>query len=175
MNDYFADRSLTTPSPPCLQSLFYDINEDVGASWRKLGRHLLIKECVLNNINEDFSGVSEKAIQLLFKWKEDNGASATPEALFSALLDIRRTDVAKKLISLFPSLLPLSYLLENVVTSDCTLYSSCSLNPENLTVKKVLQSKDEKVMRFNDYKVEMLSITTCKSEFYSKFITFIII
>ena len=147
MNDYFADRSLTTPSPPCLQSLFNDINEDVGASWRKLGRHLLIKECVLNNINEDFSGVSEKAIQVLFKWKEDNGASATPEALVSALRHIRRTDVAKKLISLFPSL---SYLLENVVTSDCTLYSSCSLNPENLTVKKVLQSKDEKVMRFND-------------------------
>ena len=150
MNDYFADRSLTTPSPPCLQSLFYDINEDVGASWRKLGRHLLIKECVLNNINEDFSGVSEKAIQLLFKWKEDNGASATPEALFSALLDIRRTDVAKKLISLFPTLLPLSCLLENVITNDCTLYASYTLNPENLEVKKVLQSKDEKVIRFND-------------------------
>ena len=146
MNNYFADKGLTSPSPPCLQSLFYAINEDVGASWRKLGRHLLIKECVLNNINEDFTGVSEKAIHVLFKWKEDNGASATPEALFSALLHIRRTDVAKKLISLFPTLLPLSCLLENVVTSDCTLYASYTLNPENLTVKKVLQSKDEKVM-----------------------------
>ena len=150
MNDYFADRSLTTPSPPCLQSLFYDINEDVGASWRKLGRHLSIKEYVLNHINEDFTGVSEKAIQVLFKWKEDNGASATPEALFSALLHIRRTDVAKKLISLFPTLLPLSCLLENVITNDCTLYASYTLNPENLEVKKVLQSKDEKVIRFND-------------------------
>lgn len=150
MDDYFADSSLTTPSPPCLQSLFYDINEDVGASWRKLGRHLSIRECVLNNINEDFSGVSEKAIQILFKWKEDNGASATPEALFSALLHIRRADVAKKLISLFPTLLPLSCLLENVITNDCTLYASYTLNPENLEVKKVLQSKDEKVIRFND-------------------------
>ena len=146
MNDYFADRSLTTPSPPCLQSLFYDINEDVGTSWKKLGRHLSIKECVLNNINEDYRGVSEKAIQVLFKWKEDNGASATPEALFSALLHIRRTDVAKKLILLVPSLLPRSCLLENVVTCDCTLYASYTVNPENLKVKKVLESKDEKVM-----------------------------
>lgn len=140
------DKSLTTPSLPCLQSLFYDINEDVGASWKKLGRHLSIKECVLNNINEDYRGVSEKAIQVLFKWKEDNGASATPEALFSALLHIRRTDVAKKLIWLVPSLLPKSRLMKNVVTSDCTLYASYTVNPENLKVKKVLESKDEKVL-----------------------------
>lgn len=147
MNNYFADRSMTGPSPPCLDSLFTDINEDVGASWRNLGRHLLKRECVLNNIDADFDGVSEKAIRVLFKWKEDSGACATPEALFSALLHIRRTDVAKKLLSLVPSLLPLSCLLQNVVTSDCTLYSSYTLNPENLKVKKVLQSKDEKVIR----------------------------
>ena len=124
-----------------------EINEDVGASWRKLGRHLLKRECVLNNIDADFSGVGEKAYQVLLKWKEENGATATPRVLFLAVIQIKRTDVAKKLIKLVPSLMSLSHLLDSVLPSGCTFYNdySSKLNPENLEVKKILQSKEEKV------------------------------
>jgi len=132
-----------------MEVLFGEINEDVGASWRKLGRHLLKRECVLNNIDADFSGVGEKAYQVLQKWKEESGATATPRALFLAMIQIKRTDVAKKLIKLVPSLMSLSHLLDSVLPSGCILYndSNCSskLNPENLEVKKILQSQDEKV------------------------------
>ena len=129
-----------------MEVLFGEINEDVGASWRKLGRHLLKRECVLNNIDADFSGVGEKAYQVLLKWKEENGTTATPRSLFLAMIQIKRTDVAKKLIKLVPSLMSLSYLLDSVLPSGCILYyCSSKLNPENLEVKKILQSQDEKV------------------------------
>lgn len=134
---------LLSESP--LEAIFSDINEDIGASWRKLGRHMLKKECFLSNINEDFKGVGEKAYQLLLKWKEEGGASATPQTIFLALLRIRRTDVAKKLIKLLPSLSPLSYLLDSVIASGSILHYSKE-DPENLKVEKVLYQKDEKVM-----------------------------
>lgn len=140
------NRSLVGLSPYCMEALFSEINQDIGASWRKLGRHMLKKEYLLNNIDEDFNGVSEKAYQVLLKWKEDNGASATPQALFRAILHIKCIDVAKKLIILVPSLMPLLHLLDNVITSDWTLYTSRKLNPENLEVEKELLSKDEKVL-----------------------------
>ena len=138
-----------------MEALFSEINEDVGASWRKLGQHVLKREYMLNNIDADFNGVGEKAHQLLLKWKEESGGMATPQALFLAMIQIKRTDIAKKLIMLVPSLMPLSHLLGSVITSDCTLYSSCKLKPENLEVEKELRSKDEKV---NDF----LHVCTCK-------------
>ena len=140
----YSDTNLHVPSEPPLEALFSDINEDIGASWRKLGRHLLKKECFLNNIDEDFKGVSEKAYQLLLKWKEEGAATATPQTLFLALLHIRRTDVAKKLIRLLPSLSLLSHLLDGIISSGSVLYNSKE-DPENLKVEK-LCSNDEKVM-----------------------------
>ena len=106
---------------------------------------MLRKECFLNNIDVDFKGVSEKAYQLLLKWKEEGGANATSQTLFLALLHIRRTDVAKKLMSLLPSLLPLSHLLDGIISSGCILHNSKE-HPENLKVEKVLLKEDEKVM-----------------------------
>ena len=106
---------------------------------------MLKKECFLNNIDEDFKGVSEKAYQLLLKWKEEGAATATPQTLFLALLHIRRTDVAKKLIRLLPSLSLLSHLLDGIISSGSVLYNSKE-DPENLKVEKLLCAKDEKVM-----------------------------
>ena len=106
---------------------------------------MLKKECLLNNIDEDFKGVSEKAYQLLVKWKEEGAATATPQTLFLALLRIRRTDVAKKLITLLPSLSPLSHLLHSVISSGSILHNSKE-EPENLKIEKVLGDEDEKVM-----------------------------
>ena len=129
-----------------MEVLFAAINDDIGPSWRKLGRFLLNRECLLNNIDADFSGVSEKAYQVLLKWKEMSGGTVTPRALFLALLRLKRTDVAKKLTKLAPSLNALSHLLDRVVPSGSTLYNNSSrLKPENLQVEKTILSKDEKV------------------------------
>lgn len=141
----YSDTNPHIPSEPHLEEIFSDINEDIGASWRKLGRHMLKRECFLNNIDEDFRGVSEKAYQLLLKWKEEGGATATSQTLFLALLRIRRTDVAKKLIRLLPSLSPLSHLLDDVISSGSILYNSKE-DPQNLKVEKVLFKEDKKVM-----------------------------
>lgn len=141
----YSDTNPHIPSEPHLEEIFSDINEDIGASWRKLGRHMLKRECFLNNIDEDFRGVSEKAYQLLLKWKEEGGATATSQTLFLALLHIRRTDVAKKLIRLLPSLSPLSHLLDDVISSGSILYNSKE-DPQNLKVEKVLFKEDKKVM-----------------------------
>lgn len=130
-----------------IEGLFAEINDDIGPSWRKLGRFLLNnRECLVNNIDADFNGVSEKAYQVLLKWKEVSGDTATPKALFLALLQLKRTDVAKKLIKLAPSLNALSHLLDSVVPSGSTLYNNSSrLNPENLQVERTILSQDEKV------------------------------
>lgn len=141
----YSDTNPHIPSEAHLEEIFSDINEDIGASWRKLGRHMLKRECFLNNIDEDFRGVSEKAYQLLLKWKEEGGAAATSQTLFLALLRIRRTDVAKKLIRLLPSLSPLSHLLDGVISSGSILYNSKE-DPQNLKVEKVLFKEDKKVM-----------------------------
>lgn len=141
----YSDTNPHIPSEPHLEEIFSDINEDIGASWRKLGWHMLKRECFLNNIDEDFRGVSEKAYQLLLKWKEEGGATATSQTLFLALLRIRRTDVAKKLIRLLPSLSPLSHLLDDVISSGSILYNSKE-DPQNLKVEKVLFKEDKKVM-----------------------------
>lgn len=139
------DTRVLKPSEPPLEALFSDINEDIGASWRKLGRHMLKKECFLNNIDEDFKRVSEKAYQLLLKWKEEGGTTATPQTLFLALFHIGRTDVAKKLLRLLPSLSPLSHLLDSIISSDSILHNSKE-DPENLKVEKVLFKEDKKVL-----------------------------
>ena len=130
-----------------MEVLFNELNEDIGASWRKLGRYLLKRECTLNNIDADFNGVGEKAYQLLLKWKEESGSGATPQVLFEAMLQIKRRDVAKKLVKLALSLISFSHMLESVIASGSTLYNSYKLNPENLEVEKTLLSNDEKVRR----------------------------
>ncbi len=140
----YSDTNLCIPPEPSLEVIFSDVSEDIGASWRRLGRHMLKRECVLSNIDEDFKGVGEKAYQLLLKWKEEGGATATPQALFLALLRIKRTDVAKKLMKLVPSLSSLSHLLDGVIPSCSILYNSKE-EPENLKVEKVLCQEENKV------------------------------
>ena len=159
-------------SLPYLESIFNEISEDIGASWKKLGRFLLNRECLLNNIDADFSGVGEKSYQLLLKWKEVKGSAATVQALFQALLQIKRTDVANKLIKLVPSSLKhLSPLLDSVIETTSRLYNnSYNLNPENLEIEKTLLSKGEKVSNFliiNSYmhflKARAVRCFSCKS------------
>ena len=150
----YPDTNLFIPCEPSLEATFSEIHENLGASWKKLGRHMLKKECFLDNIDEDFKGVGEKAYQLLLKWKEEEGETATPQALFKALVHIKRTDVAKKLMKLIPSLLPLLYLLDSVIASGCVLYNSKE-EAENLKVEKVL-CKDEKVkVSSREYKTKV--------------------
>ena len=81
-------------------------------------------------------------------FRSDNGSAATLQALFKSLLQIKRFDVARKLMKLEPSLCSLSHLLDNVIESGSTLNHTSSLNPDNLEIVKVLQSRDEKVRNF---------------------------
>ena len=129
-----------------MERLFREIYEDIGACWKRLGRLLIERECVLNNIDADYADVSEKAFQMLSKWKQMKGQQhATPEALFQAVLRIQRADVAERLLKLAPSLFPLAYLLERIIPSRCKLYNTTEL-PENFDVKKVLLCRNEKVV-----------------------------
>ena len=106
---------------------------------------MLKRECILDNIDEDFKGVGEKAYQFLLKWKAEVGEAATPQELFLAVLHIKRTDVAKKLMTLVPSLQILSHLVvDSIIGSDSILYN-WKEEPENFKVERVL-SEDKKVM-----------------------------
>lgn len=132
-------------SYPSMESIFGDIHEDIGVSWKKLGRYMLKRECILDNIDEDFKGVGEKAYQFLLKWKAEVGEAATPQELFLAVLHIKRTDVAKKLMTLVPSLQILSHLVvDSIIGSDSILYN-WKEEPENFKVERVL-SEDKKVL-----------------------------
>lgn len=127
---------------------------------------MLKKECFLNNIDEDFKGVGEKAYQLLLKWKEEGGATATPQALFLALLRIKRTDVAKKLMKLVPSLSSLSHLLDGVIAS-CSILYNTKEDPENLKVQKVLCQEYEKVYVMQGLRLTFLltsQVECCRRE-----------
>ncbi|CAH3041134.1 unnamed protein product, partial [Pocillopora meandrina] len=132
-------------SDPSMESIFGDIHEDIGVSWKILGRYMLKRECILNNIDEDYKGVGEKAYQFLLKWKAEVGEAATPQKLFLSVLHIKRTDVAKKLMTLVPSLQGLSDLvIDSAITSESILYN-WKEEPENLKVERVL-SEDKKVL-----------------------------
>ena len=132
-----------------MESIFGDIHEDIGVSWKTLGRYMLKRECILNNIDEDYKGVGEKAYQFLLKWKAEVGEAATPQRLFLSVLHIKRTDVAEKLVTLVPSLQGLSHLvIDSAIKSESILYN-WKEEPENLKVERVL-SEDKKVMMLKE-------------------------
>ena len=64
--------------------------------WKQVGRHLQIKECILENIEIDYEreNAREKAYQLLLTWTRNFGREATLDRLLDVLVYIGREDIA---------------------------------------------------------------------------------
>ncbi|XP_023281317.1 FAS-associated death domain protein-like [Seriola lalandi dorsalis] len=62
------------------------IAENLGRSWRKLGRKLGLKEIKLESINRRHpTDLEETAVELLKEWRKSQGAGARVEQLIEAL------------------------------------------------------------------------------------------
>lgn len=69
----------------------------IGDSWKKLARRLNL-EPIISDIDNQDKQLSEKAYQMLKKWKQREGDDATYEILFKALSHplVGRRDLAQK-------------------------------------------------------------------------------
>ena len=76
----------------------YDIIDDVDTCWRELGPKLNISEVDVQKLDEEFPYNRNKAMTLLFMWKEREGRRAVAGLLADALLSIGRKDIAEKLL-----------------------------------------------------------------------------
>lgn len=82
--------------------LINDFAEELGGCWKESGRYLLMKECSVENIDADYSKVSEKAFQVLLRWKKERGSAACVLDLFKCFNHIGREDVAEKVLEYLP-------------------------------------------------------------------------
>lgn len=80
-----------------LDRIWATIIEEIGSFWRDLGRHLKIRECVIQDIDRQNKSLSTKA-KLLVKYYETR---ADPQKWFLSLCDAleksRRKDLSKKI------------------------------------------------------------------------------
>ena len=83
---------ILTGNPALLEYLSGCISE----VWKQVGRHLQIKECIIENIEIDYERESarEKAYQLLLIWTRNIGRQATLDRLLNVLVYIGREDIA---------------------------------------------------------------------------------
>ena len=65
--------------------------------WKSLGRRLKLDEAEITALNKEHDEYSEKAYQMLLKWKKANGKEATFNVLYEALLNslVDRKDLAE--------------------------------------------------------------------------------
>ena len=69
----------------------------VGKAWKRLGRELNFSDGQLETFEYDYSGMYEQIYQMLARWKQDTGPSATYKVLAQCLVKIKKPDVAEKL------------------------------------------------------------------------------
>jgi len=70
-----------SPSDEDLEGL----SRRIGQSWKPLGRRLNFKEAQLTAFHKENEEYSEKAYQMLMRWKEMEGSAATHQVLNDAL------------------------------------------------------------------------------------------
>ena len=94
-----------TPTNAELEELALAISE----KWIALGRRLGLEDPVLEATDRLHHELSEKAYNMLRRWKLERGSAATYQVLNSALGDpfIRRPDLAEKFFSDWVSLVVL--------------------------------------------------------------------
>ena len=74
------------------------VAEEIGSTWKKLGRKLNVTEAAIENIDADCRREVEKAYQVLLKWYQERGqARATKEVLCKALVAVKKLSIAEKL------------------------------------------------------------------------------
>lgn len=68
----------------------------ISKVWKQVGRHLQIKECIIENIEIDYEreNAKEKAYQLLLTWTRKVGREATLDHLLNVLIYIGKEDIA---------------------------------------------------------------------------------
>ena len=71
--------------------------EELGPSWRDLGRALNIREAPLSNVHEENKHNKDKCCAVITIWQRALGKEATKGRFVDALLAIRRKDIAEKL------------------------------------------------------------------------------
>ena len=82
-----------------MEECIQDVAKEIGRDWKKLGRKLKVKECVIEGIEEEYKPTEERAYQVLKKWLQVNGThGATIHVLYEALIAIDKTYIAEKLI-----------------------------------------------------------------------------
>ncbi|CAB4022947.1 Leucine-rich repeat serine threonine- kinase 2 [Paramuricea clavata] len=74
------------------------VSDELGSSWKDLGRELNVSEPKIQNILEDDHGQKEQGLHVLYAWKNGIGSGAYVRLLTDALEKITRKDVADKLV-----------------------------------------------------------------------------
>ena len=71
----------------------------ISKVWKQVGRHLQIKECIIEYIEIDYEreNAREKAYQLLLTWTRNIGRQATLDRLLNVLVYIGREDIANRI------------------------------------------------------------------------------
>ena len=127
MNSSVQTQASTTEehtSQPDLKSLFLEISEEVGSLWKDVCQNLLKKDFFARNIDDECTGVKEKAYQVLLRWYHRNGSGATVEDLFRALVQSDCSDAAAKLVQLVPSLSSLSQFTCVALQKELVLFNT---------------------------------------------------
>lgn len=91
--------AVKTGAPPV--EVLQKLSQDLGSSWKDLGRMLRIKEAALNNFDAQHSSYREKGYQMLLCWKGRDGSDATYQVLNDALRDelVQQTILAEEFCS----------------------------------------------------------------------------
>jgi len=74
------------------------LGREIGYRWKNLGRRLGVEERMIHEIDRVNKNLSEKGIQVLKRWRLQEGRRATYLALYNALQHelVGRRDLAEK-------------------------------------------------------------------------------
>ncbi|XP_035679812.1 receptor-interacting serine/threonine-protein kinase 1-like [Branchiostoma floridae] len=91
-----AGKPITTDTRVITKEDITVISENLGSTWRKLGRHLGFTEGKLDAFDSDYAidGLQEKIYQMLVAWRRMGSDDATAAKLAEALCSIGKADVA---------------------------------------------------------------------------------
>ena len=139
-----------------------------------LGMYLEIPDADINSITSQ-GEVEVQKIRLLKRWKQRCGSAATYKAMVIALLQIKRTDLAEKVIALRQSLKdisqsPLSSPVEISLATPTSPASSSGIvdmpspadgNPPTLLATPTVQTNHDVTFTLEEFEEEFFQIVKC--------------
>lgn len=102
------------------EMLVLEICDDIGTCWHDVGIKLGLSAAILRNIDSEREKCREKAREMLYKWMNEKGDSATLQCLTDALEKIKQTKIAQKLLGTYIVLFQSSLLLNLIMISQIT-------------------------------------------------------